>query len=76
MASPVTAPVCNLVEVADPPVSTRTSPVREMSLQEKLKITALLVGVGLVLAAFGWWLLQNGSPIRGGPRRERRGAAS
>src|SRR5215813_513494 len=66
MATPAATPVSNLVEVADPPVSNRTSPVREMSMQEKLKVVATLMGAGLALAAVGWWLFQNGSPIRGG----------
>ena len=63
MASPATAG--NLVEIADPPVPSRTTPVREMSLGEKLKIAVILLGAGVGLCALGYWLLQNGSPIRG-----------
>jgi len=63
MATPVTA--SNLLEIPDPTVPSRMNPVQEMSLGEKLKLSATLVGVGLAACAFGWWLLQNGSPIRG-----------
>jgi len=63
MASPATA--SSLVELGDPPLPSRMSPVREMSTGEKLKLTAMLVGAGLAGCAFGWWLLQNGSPVRG-----------
>ena len=41
------------------------TPVREMSTGEKLKLTAILVCAGLAGCALGWWLLHNGSPIRG-----------
>lgn len=63
MASP--APAMNLVEVADPPLPTRMSPIREMAFAEKLKVTAMLVGAGLALCALGWWLFHNGMPIKG-----------
>jgi hypothetical protein len=58
MASPAAA--SHLVEIADPPVPSRSSPVREMSLGEKLKIILKLAAFGLALCAGSWWLLHNG----------------
>jgi len=57
MASPAAA--SHLVEIADPPVPRRTSPVREMSAGEKLKITATLMAAGAALCVGSWWLLHN-----------------
>src|SRR5437868_6403155 len=57
MASPASA--SNLVEVPDPPLPSRTSPVQEMSAAEKLKLTLMLAAFGLALCAGSWWLLHN-----------------
>src|SRR5450755_171411 len=59
MASPAAA-ASHLVEIGDPPVPSRTSPVGEMSVIEKLKITLSLLGAGVGLCAASWWLLHNG----------------
>jgi hypothetical protein len=53
------APASHLVEIADPPVPGRTSPVRQMSATEKLKLTLTLAAFGLALCAGSWWLLHN-----------------
>jgi hypothetical protein len=63
MASPAAA--THLVEIADPPVPRRTSPVREMSTEEKLKITALLVAVGAGLCVGSWWLFHHDATFWG-----------
>jgi predicted RNA-binding Zn-ribbon protein involved in translation (DUF1610 family) len=54
------APASHLVEVADPPVPNRTSPVREMSATEKLKITIPLLALGPAFCMASWWLFHNG----------------
>jgi hypothetical protein len=58
MASPAAA--SHLIEIADPPVPNRSTPVREMTAAEKLKLTLFLAGFGLVLCAGSWWMLHNG----------------
>lgn len=55
----------HLVEVADPPVPNRTSPVREMSAGEKLKITLLLASVGLAMCVVSWWMLHHDNTFWG-----------
>ena len=54
------APASYLVEVADPPVPSRSTPVRAMSAGEKLKITIPLLLIGPALCAASWWLFRNG----------------
>jgi hypothetical protein len=54
-----------VVAIADPPVPSRTSPIVDMSLVEKLKIALTLTGAGLALGAGSWWLLHNGNTFWG-----------
>ena len=58
MASPAAA--TQLVEVADPPVSTRAVPIQERSAFEKVKNFILLFSIGVALCAVSWWLLHHG----------------
>jgi len=58
MASPAAA--SHLIEIADPPVPGRTSPVGEMTIGEKLKMVLSVLGFGLALCAASWWLLHHG----------------
>ena len=57
MASPAAAP--QLVEVADPPVPSRTTPIQERSAFEKVRTFALMLASGAVLCAVSWWLLHH-----------------
>jgi hypothetical protein len=58
MASPATAP--QLVEIADPPVPSRATPIQERSALEKARNFALMLGIGIALCAASWWLLHHG----------------
>lgn len=59
MASPAAA-IANLVEVADPPLPGRTSPIQSRSAGEKAKNFALALVIGAVLCSASWWLLHHG----------------
>ncbi len=48
-----------LVEAADPPVPSRTSPIEEPSIGEKVKDFAVSIGIGLGLSALSYWLLTH-----------------
>jgi hypothetical protein len=58
MASPAAAP--QLIEVADPPVPSRTTPIQERSAAEKVKNFVLMWGIGAVACTISWWLLHHG----------------
>jgi hypothetical protein len=58
MASPATAP--QLVEVADPPVPSRTTPIQERSAFEKARNFVLMEAAGVAFCALSWWLLHHG----------------
>ena len=58
MARPAAAP--QLVEVADPPVTSCTTPIQERSAFEKVKTFALMLAIGAILCAVSWWLLHHG----------------
>src|SRR5882724_6823109 len=54
------APVSNLIEIADPPVPSRSYPVVEKVLAEKLKTVAMCLGIAAVSGGASWFLLQLG----------------
>jgi hypothetical protein len=54
------APASHLVDIADPPVPSRTSPIVEKSAAEKLKMFLLTLSIAVGLGATSWWLLHNG----------------
>ena len=58
MASPAAA--SQLVDVADPPLPNRTSPINERSAGEKLRNFALALLAGGAFCAASWWLLHHG----------------
>jgi hypothetical protein len=58
MASPSASR--QLVEVADPPVPSRTTPIQERSAGEKTKNFVLMLAVGGVACTASWWLLHHG----------------
>lgn len=60
------SPAQTLVEITDPPVPNRSTPVMDWSFAEKLKATLVLIGAGVLSCAASWWLLHNGSWLWGG----------
>jgi len=54
------APVSNLIEIADPPVPSRSYPVVEKVLAEKLENVAMCLGIAVVSGGASWFLLQLG----------------
>ena len=59
MATPAAA-IANLVEVADPPMPSRTSPIQARSGGEKAKNFAISLLMGAALCGASWWLLHHG----------------
>jgi len=57
MASFAAAP--QLVEVADPPLPSRTTPIVERSAFEKARNFALMLAIGVALCTVSWWLLRH-----------------
>ena len=54
------APASHLVEIADPPVSSRSYPVVDKAPAEKLKTFAMCLGIAVGSGAASWFLLQLG----------------
>jgi hypothetical protein len=54
------APASHLVEIADPPVPSRSYPVADKSAAEKLKTFAICLGIAAGFGAASWLLLQFG----------------
>src|SRR5947209_14991871 len=50
----------NLVEVADPPIPSRMSPIQSRSASEKAKNFASVFLIGAILCSASWWLVHNG----------------
>ncbi len=63
MASPAAASY--LVEIADPPVPSRTTPVQKKSLAENLKHIAHVLGLSSILCVGSWLLLSYGYLLYG-----------
>lgn len=63
MASPATA--SHLVDVIDPPVSNRTTPIQERSAFEKARNFILMLTAGVGLCGVSWWLLHHGLTLFG-----------
>ena len=55
----------NLVEVGDPPLPSRMSPIQSRSASENAKNFALLFLLGVGLCGASWWLLHNGFTFYG-----------
>ncbi len=55
----VTAPPSALVDINDPPVPQRNTPITEMSAQEKLQIRLAMFGIAVVCLPAAWWLFQH-----------------
>lgn len=64
MASPA-AGLANLVEISDPPLPSRTSPIVSRSAAEKAKSFAISISIGIVLCPGSWWLLHHGFTFYG-----------
>ncbi len=64
MASPA-AGFANLVETADPPLPSRTSPIVSRSAAEKAKNFGISLSIGIVLCPAAWWLLHHGFTFYG-----------
>src|SRR5882672_3083076 len=54
------APASHLVEIADPPVPSRSHPVVDKSAAEKAKGFLVVAAIAVTLCAGSWWLWQNG----------------
>lgn len=59
MATPA-AGLGNLMEVQDPPVPSRTSPIGSRSAGEKAKNFAVSLSIGAAFSAMSWWLFHHG----------------
>jgi len=54
------APASHLIELADPPVPSRSYPILDKSIGEKLKALAICLSIAVVLGGASWFLLQLG----------------
>src|SRR5258707_10925517 len=54
------APASHLVEIADPPVPSRSYPVVDKAPAEKLQTFAMCLGIAVGSGAASWFLLQLG----------------
>jgi hypothetical protein len=59
------AAASHLVEIADPPVPSRTSPIRDQSMGETLKALLVSLCIGVASSAVSWLLLHNGYTLYG-----------
>jgi hypothetical protein len=64
MATPAAA-AANLVEVADPPLPSRTSPIQSRSAGDKVKTFATALPLGTALCSASWWLFHHGFTFYG-----------
>jgi hypothetical protein len=55
----------HLVEIADPPVPSCASPIRDKSMGEKLKTLVLSLCIGVALSAVSWLMLHDGYTLYG-----------
>jgi hypothetical protein len=60
-----TTAATRLVEIADPALPSRTSPIEEKSTAEKVKAALLLLAIGVALCAASLWLWRSGHSFYG-----------